>query len=711
MFVLVAATLIGIGVWVPAAAGDAAPAISPEALATVFPGADGAGPFEGSPPAAPVYTDDHLVGYVFSTYGTVATVGYSGKPIDILAGVDLDGVLTGALLIRHNEPILVIGVSHEDLARYVGSFAGIDLGARTQKGETPARGSSLPDAISGATVSSAVILDGIIRAGRTIARSRGLIAGGDGGARLDRETYAPATWADLMDGGSIVHRVITQGEVAEALKGGNADGAGNTPDALFVDLYVGLLSPPRIGQNLLGKAAFNRLGAGAGLDDNMIFIAANGLYSFKGTAYRRSGAFDRIQIVQGENTIHLEAAGYENVEELQLDGAPEFREIGVFVVPASTGFDPLKPWRLDLLVHRGAGGDEAAGAIFSIDYTLPERYRVQTGVPGEAADAGPGSESGEQVSGPPLWQEIWFDRWFDVVLIIVVLLVLSAILVFQDTLARDPRLHRRLRLAFLAVTLFGIGWYAGGQLSVVNVLTFSHALMSDFQWEFFLLDPIIFLLWSYVAVAMLFWGRGVFCGWLCPFGALQELLNGGARKLRVPQARVPFALHERLWPIKYVIFLGLFAVSLSSTNLAFFGAEVEPFKTAISLKFVRAWPFVVYALALLAAGLFINRFFCRYLCPLGAALAIPARLRMFEWLKRRPQCGRECAICEHQCPVQAIHPIGAINPNECIHCLQCQVLYFDNTVCPPLVAERKRRERREALAAGHRVSMEKHQND
>ena len=63
-------------------------------------------------------------------------------------------------------------------------------------------------------------------------------------------------------------------------------------------------------------------------------------------------------------------------------------------------------------------------------------------------------------------------------------------------------------------------------------------------------------------------------------------------------------------------------------------AEVEPFKTAIILKFVRDWPFVIYALALLAAGLFVERFFCRYLCPLGAALAIPGRMRMFEWLKR-----------------------------------------------------------------------------
>jgi NosR/NirI family nitrous oxide reductase transcriptional regulator len=161
---------------------------------------------------------------------------------------------------------------------------------------------------------------------------------------------------------------------------------------------------------------------------------------------------------------------------------------------------------------------------------------------------------------------------------------------------------------------------------------------------------------------------------------------------------MPFGLHERLWPIKYIVFLGLFALSLHSTNLAVMASEVEPFKTAISMKFMRAWPFVVYAGALLAAGLFIERFFCRYLCPLGGALAIPARLRMFDWLKRRHQCGQVCGICAARCTVQAIHPSGAINPNECIHCLQCQALYLDPKTCPPLVAQEKRRERRVELA-------------
>jgi polyferredoxin len=300
------------------------------------------------------------------------------------------------------------------------------------------------------------------------------------------------------------------------------------------------------------------------------------------------------------------------------------------------------------------------------------------------------------------WLRTWTDRIPGIVVISLMLGLLTAILVFQDWIAQRYRLYRVVRLSFLAATLVLIGWWFGGQLSVVHVISFMQALMTAFSWELFLLDPYIFILWSFVAVALLFWGRGVFCGWLCPFGALQELLSEGARKLGIKQIQMSFAVHERLWPIKYIIFLALFAISLNSVTAAFKGAEIEPFKTVITLKFMREWPFVVFALAVLGFGLFVERWYCRYLCPLGAALAIPARLSMFVWLKRRPQCGTECNVCARRCTVQAIHPDGHINPNECIHCLNCQMLYYDERTCPPLIERAKRRMRREAVAARHR---------
>ena len=169
--------------------------------------------------------------------------------------------------------------------------------------------------------------------------------------------------------------------------------------------------------------------------------------------------------------------------------------------------------------------------------------------------------------------------------------------------------------------------------------------------------------------------------------------------MKIKQIQVPWGLHERLWPLKYIIFLVIFGVSFYSLALAEQMAEVEPFKTAIILKFMREWWFVLFAVALLVIGLFIERFFCRYLCPLGAALAIPGRLRMFEWLKRYKQCGSPCHTCANTCMVQAIHPTGEINPNECLYCLHCQQLYFDDHICPVMVEQRQRRERRAARAS------------
>jgi NosR/NirI family nitrous oxide reductase transcriptional regulator len=271
---------------------------------------------------------------------------------------------------------------------------------------------------------------------------------------------------------------------------------------------------------------------------------------------------------------------------------------------------------------------------------------------------------------------------------------------------RRPKLTAWLRYSFLTAVLFWLGFYVNAQLSVINVLTFSNALVTDFSWTYFLMDPLVFILWFAVAAGLLFWGRGAFCGWLCPFGALQELTNHIGRRFGIPQVTVPWGLNERLWPVKYIIFLGLFGMSLYSLSWAEKLAEVEPFKTAIILNFMRAWPFVAFAAGLIVINLFVERFFCRYMCPLGAALAIPARIRMFDWLKRHKECGNPCQICAHDCPVDAIHPTGEINVNECIYCLECQKLYYDDQRCPHMIQRRIKREKRLVNTSDEMLSAE-----
>lgn len=664
-------------------------------LPRVFPEASHAGPRDGSPPASAVYRGDELLGYAFFSRDAGTGTGYGGRPIDVAIGLRLDGRIAGAELVEHHEPILIIGVSDEALRQSVRQYAGRDIRTPIRLRALAPKSPDALDGVSGATVSSMALHDAVIGASRAVARARGLIGAPMSGAdKLDRESYTPEGWSELVTRGSVVRRTVTLGEAAAAL---SADVAALAPgassaDSDFVTLFVALATPPQIGRNLLGPAAYERLLADAPSDANLVFVASQGLYSFKGSAWLRTGEFDRLQIVQDSITVTFDRDRHWRIDRLAAADAPSPREAAIFVVPPDTGFDPVRPWRLDLLVADPGKDGLGGAATFSMDYRLPSRH-VTAHRRGTADDS----------QAAPLWQQIWELRAGRLAVLAAALLALYGVLVLQDYVARRRRVWQATRIAALSFTLVWLGWFAGTQLSVVNVLTFADALRAGFEWEFFLRDPLVFVLWSWVAVALLFWGRGVFCGWLCPFGALQELLSAIARRAGIPQLRIPFGLHERLWPTKYIIFLGLLALSLGSMDKAVAAAEVEPFKTAISLAFQREGLFVGYAALLLAAGLFVERFFCRYVCPLGAALAIPARLRMFEWLKRRWQCGRECNICAVRCPVQAIHPNGHINPNECIHCLRCQTLYFDDTVCLPLAARRKRRDEREAALATARA--------
>jgi NosR/NirI family transcriptional regulator, nitrous oxide reductase regulator len=675
-------------------------------LEKIFPAASHLGPFEGTPRAAPALDNQgNTIGYVFLTSDIVKATGYSGKPITTAVGLGLDGLLTGAAILEHHEPILILGIDDAKLSSFIQSYRGLDIrhdvvlsgisGGRSGNAEA-----QIVDGLSGASITSIVFNDSILRAARSVARSRGIIEDtAKDRVRLDTDTFAPRNWSALLDMGAVQTLALSNRDVDDAYvrQYGRAIKAvgGAEPDQSFISLYATLVTPAGIGQNLMGFAKFSQLRSTLSPGDQVIFVGGQGLYSFKGWSWRkRNGAFDRLQLVQGDKTIRFTKAQHRLVEKLEIAGAPDLREAALFVIPAATGFDPLKPWRLDLIVQRDASDDETLQTYFPLNYRLPAHFILQptprrsgTGISDllqEAATAGGG-----------VWLQVWQSRVFEIAALLTLLFVLYLVMVLHDFAARRPKLLRRFRTGFLIVTLLGLGAVMNAQLSVVNVLTFINSLLTEFHWDFFLLDPLVFILWSYVAVALLFWGRGVFCGWLCPFGALQELLSKVAKFLKVPQLTIPFGLSERLWPLKYILFLGLLALSLHSIGLAEYGAEVEPFKTAIALKFMRTWPFVVYVLGLLTAAMFVERVFCRYVCPLGAALAIPGKNRMFEWLRRRHQCGTECHICATRCPVQAIHPSGRIDAHECIYCLECQMIYYDDHICPPVIARRKRREERQ----------------
>lgn len=677
------------------------------APAEVFPGADRFDAEAGKPPAQAAFKGDELLGYVFET----SDIGYSGKPIRLLVGMDKNGVIVGAKVKEHHEPILLAGIPEEKLHAFIDGLVGRNVveAAKTKDVKQV-------DAISGATVTAIVISDSVTRTALKVAKAHGLAgfaaAGGAetaGARRLAEMPFAPSDWQTMLGDGSIRRLHLLNSDVDSAFQ---KIGVGSpepyakagVPTEDFIDLHVALVSVESIGRNILGEGQYRHLMAWLAPGQQAILVAANGDYSFRGSGFVRGGIFDRFQVVQEQTTLLFKDRDYRRLGSLG-PGAPEFAEIGLFRIPAAAEFDPTGEWRLELLAQRPTSPTEKAFTSFSMTYRLPDRFIKVDPAPA-AASAGVEAEpvEAEAPVANDLWKQIWGQRALDIAILALSLAILTLIFFFQDVLVKKARFFTALRVGYLLFSVIWIGGWAQAQLSVVNVFTFAGAFTSGaFRWEQFLLEPLIFILWCATAVSLLFWGRGPFCGWLCPFGSLQELLNQLARRIGIRQLAIPFHWHERLWPIKYVIFLGLFGVSLHDLAMAERLAEVEPFKTAVLLRFQRELPFVIYAVGLLGVGLFIERFFCRYLCPLGAALAIPGRMRLFEWLKRRKQCGFECQLCAKRCTVQAIHPLGQINPNECIYCMQCQVIYWDDSTCPPLLLKKTGRGKRPAPPAAHSI--------
>lgn len=680
--------------------------------ATLVPGATGFGPVREDLPVAPVLNGADTVGYAFLTSDFVGTTGYSGKPIHVVGALSPDAVLTGAKLVEHSEPIVLIGIPEAKVTAMIERYVGLDFKTAAE-GSTPDHDL---DIISGATVTVMVIDDSLVRAGTKVARALGL---GDmsrqvtAGPRrtLDPSATAASSWEELAGDGSIRRLTLSVEEINAAFEQTGDDRAASRPEPgdpedVFISMTMALVSVPAVGQALLAPDEYQNLTEWLDEGEHAILVTGAGRYSFKGSGYVRGGIFDRIHLVQGEQSVLFRDRQHRRLSRLAPPDAPDFNEMDLFKIPADTEFDPTAPFRLQLLVQRAIGPVEKSFLTFALDYQLPDRYI--TAPPPTSAETTTVVDSSEEAAAKrALWQRIWRDRAVEIAILLAMLLVLTATFFFQFQATANERRFYWFRMAFLTMSLVFIGWYANAQLSVVNILALVTALRSDFTWDAFLLDPLVFIQWFAVAASLIFWGRGAYCGWLCPFGALQELSNQIGRWFGVPQWTLPWGLNERLWPIKYIVFLGLFGFSLYSFSLSERLAEVEPFKTAIVLKFIRDWPFVVYALVLLVIGLFVERFFCRYLCPLGAGLAIPARIRMFDWLRRYKECGNPCQTCAVECPVQAIHPTGEINPNECVTCLHCQVLYQSEDRCPVVIRKVKRRARDRAANQASGAAMDR----
>jgi polyferredoxin len=235
---------------------------------------------------------------------------------------------------------------------------------------------------------------------------------------------------------------------------------------------------------------------------------------------------------------------------------------------------------------------------------------------------------------------------------------------------------------FCLVTTVGEGWY---QLRGWPI-----------NW-FLQLDPLVGLgtllstgkiyaglVWGVLTLGLtVFLGR-FFCGWVCPLGALQQFTGWLSRKsLRLSQRRALNQYHPAQALKYYVLFallaaaaLGLVQIGLldpipllqRSINLVVLGLSGGP--AAGGSRFCSGvWALALVFLAVLLACVWVPRFYCRFICPLGALFGLVVRWTPWRMGKRQPDCN-ECGLCDADCE-GACDPFGRIRLSECLLCLNC----------------------------------------
>ena len=184
----------------------------------------------------------------------------------------------------------------------------------------------------------------------------------------------------------------------------------------------------------------------------------------------------------------------------------------------------------------------------------------------------------------------------------------------------------------------------------------------------------LFLLIAFAAVSWTF--RKAFCGWLCPVGTLSEYLWRLGRRIVGRNFRLPRPLDIALRGIKYLL-LGLFLYAVVSMPVPAIRAFLEgPYGLVDDVKMLNFFRFlggtgIVVTALLVVASLFVQNFWCRYLCPYGAlmgAVSVASPLRIRRDLDLCIDCGK----CSHACPsALPVDRLVSIQSAECTGCLEC----------------------------------------
>lgn len=630
-------------------------------LREVLPGAKSFREVSGQPFREGVGIDGSVIGWVVLSTDVVSIKGYSGKPLVTLVGLDLVGVISGVKIIHHSEPIILLGIPEEKLINFVNFYIGKRVEDRITVGTADADSLGVA-AVSGATVTVLAENSTILDTARALAAAVGVLEFQATLPGAFVESEKDWSFATMKRKGVFGHLRVSEKQM----------GVSDSDDA-FVDLLFTIADAPQIGRPLLGAGTYKHLKAQLEPGEHLIVILGNGSGSFKGSGFVRGGVFDRVHLRQKLLTCIFADTDYTNLPSLVVSDAPQFKEGAVFISRGAK-IDPGRPFDLTFL---GSFYDKKSAFSrefhsFSSTHRLPKSmYRLE----------GPDPDS-------LLWRSAWAGQKLKLAVLFVVLGGVLGLFVQRKWLTGSVKRLKSIQIAVLLVSFLILGLGFSAQPSITQIFTVLGSIVGEWDGKLFLSEPMLFVSWIFIAIVVFLWGRGVFCGWICPFGSLSELLNHLGKWLKIPQFELPEKWHQWLRYLRYLIFAGLVPAFIYSPELGEKLAEIEPFKTTFFLiPWQRPWGFFGYWLILMVSSIFWFRPFCRYLCPLGAALALPSFLRIVS-PRRRNFCS-SCTICTDICEPKAIRPDGKIDAMECLNCMHCEANYYADEVCPPLIGLKK----------------------
>ncbi|MEI7885247.1 MAG: FMN-binding protein [Clostridia bacterium] len=176
-----------------------------------------------------------------------------------------------------------------------------------------------------------------------------------------------------------------------------------------------------------------------------------------------------------------------------------------------------------------------------------------------------------------------------------------------------------------------------------------------------------------------------FCGWLCAFGAMGDLLYAFSKNVLKNKFKINEKVDQYLKYLKYVVLLLIVVLIWTMNSKIFMAASPwDAFGMLFTVGRLPALSFVatnllmglVFIGLIIAGSLLVERFFCRYLCPLGAVFALTSGLRIAKIKKVTTDCGK-CRMCTKNCSMGIpLYTMDKVDSGECIQCMKCV------SVCP-----------------------------